>query len=208
MPHRATGARPPMTNMGLPLLFACASAVVEFVTPGPAVTAATPHSRVTLAQPSAANAADCSCRKSTIRIPCSEAPTRIGQMWPPLRVKRCVTPARLSASAISSPALPDSVTRLLCDGEGHGGRVERGLRRALATDHDHSAKPVECAAQVLDGAARHLAGRHSMLQLDHHEPGQAEPDEDLALPGPADRPEAVVRVKAGAGDRRVADPAR
>ena len=35
---------------------------MPFVTPGPAVSAATPGSRVTFAQPSAANAADASCR--------------------------------------------------------------------------------------------------------------------------------------------------
>ena len=108
MPHRATGARPPMTNIGLSLPCAWASAEAEFVTPGPAVTAATPHSRVTFAQPSAANAADCSWRVSMIRMPCSSAPISTGQMCPPLRVKRWLTPARFNASATSSPALPES----------------------------------------------------------------------------------------------------
>ena len=88
MPHRATGARPPITNIGLSFPCAWARAEAELVTPGPAVTAATPHSRVTLDQPSAANAADCSCRTSTTRMPCSAAPVRTGQIWPPLRVKR------------------------------------------------------------------------------------------------------------------------
>ena len=60
MPQRETGALPPITNIGLSPELACASAVTALVTPGPAVTAATPHSRVTFAQPSAANAADCS----------------------------------------------------------------------------------------------------------------------------------------------------
>ena len=109
MPHRATGARPPTTNIGLSLACAWASAEVELVTPGPAVTATTPHSRVTLAQPSAAKAADCSCRVSITRMPCSVAPVRIGQMWPPLSVKRWLTPARFNASATSSPAFPESI---------------------------------------------------------------------------------------------------
>ena len=39
---------------------------MPLVTPGPAVSAHTPGSRVTLAQPSAANAAVCSWRTSTI----------------------------------------------------------------------------------------------------------------------------------------------
>ncbi len=108
MPHRATGARPPIRNIGLSLARAWANAVAELVTPGPAVTAATPHSRVTLDQPSAANAADCSWRTSMIRMPCSVAPVRIGQMCPPFKVNRWLTPARFRARATSSPALPES----------------------------------------------------------------------------------------------------
>ena len=108
IPHRVMGARPPMTNIGVSLAWAWANADAELVTPGPAVTAATPHSRVTLAHPSAANAADCSWRTSMMRMPCSVAPVRIGQMWPPLSVNRWLTPARLRASATSSPALPES----------------------------------------------------------------------------------------------------
>jgi len=49
-----------MTKIGLSAACAWAIAEAELVTPGPAVTAATPTCRVTLAQPSAANAADCS----------------------------------------------------------------------------------------------------------------------------------------------------
>jgi hypothetical protein len=45
------------------------------VTPGPAVSAQTPGWRVTFAQPSAANAADCSWRVSTIAIPSSRQPS-------------------------------------------------------------------------------------------------------------------------------------
>ena len=56
-PQRIAGARPPSTTIGE--LFCCAepSALMPFVTPGPAVSAATPGSRVTFAHPSAAKAA-------------------------------------------------------------------------------------------------------------------------------------------------------
>ena len=45
------------------------------VTPGPAVSAHTPGSRVTFAQPSAANAADCSWRTSTSSMPSVRQPS-------------------------------------------------------------------------------------------------------------------------------------
>src|SRR5262249_58129789 len=59
-PQRACGARPPTTSIGVPLRYAEVIALTPFVTPGPAVNAATPGRRVTLAQPSAANVAVCS----------------------------------------------------------------------------------------------------------------------------------------------------
>jgi hypothetical protein len=48
---------------------------MPFVTPGPAVSAHTPGSRVTLAQPSAANAAADSWRTSTRSIPSVRHPS-------------------------------------------------------------------------------------------------------------------------------------
>ena len=51
-----------------------ASALMPFVTPGPAVSAQTPIVRVTLAHPSAANAAACSCRTSTTSMPSARHP--------------------------------------------------------------------------------------------------------------------------------------
>jgi hypothetical protein len=56
---------------------ACADAIalIAFVTPGPAVTAATPGRRVTFAQPSAANAAVCSWRTSTMSMPSARQPS-------------------------------------------------------------------------------------------------------------------------------------
>src|SRR5438477_11248051 len=59
MPHRATGARPLITYIGLSFPWDWARAAAELVTPGPAVTAATPPARGPLAQPSASDAADC-----------------------------------------------------------------------------------------------------------------------------------------------------
>ncbi len=47
--------------------YAEVTAETELVTPGPAVTTASPGRRVSLAVPSAANVAVCSCRTSTIR---------------------------------------------------------------------------------------------------------------------------------------------
>ena len=51
------------------------SALMPFVTPGPAVSAQTPGSRVTFAQPSAANAAADSWRTSTMSMPSSRQPS-------------------------------------------------------------------------------------------------------------------------------------
>ena len=110
IPQRASGARPPTTRSGLSLECAAVIAESALVTPGPAVTAATPHSRVIFDQPSAAKVAVCSCRVSTIRIPCSTEPVSIGQMWAPLRVKRWLVPACFKARTISSPVLPESDT--------------------------------------------------------------------------------------------------
>src|SRR5439155_7511760 len=51
-PQRACGARPPITSIGVPLSDADVMALMPLVTPGPAVNAATPGRRVTLAHPS------------------------------------------------------------------------------------------------------------------------------------------------------------
>ena len=74
-PQRIAGARPPSTSIGE--WFCCAepSALIPFVTPGPAVSAQTPGSRVTFAQPSAANAAADSWRTSTRSIPSVRQPS-------------------------------------------------------------------------------------------------------------------------------------
>ena len=74
-PQCACGARPPSTSIGERFCAADAIALIPFVTPGPAVSAHTPSSRVTLAQPSAANAAVCSWRVSTSAIPSLRQPS-------------------------------------------------------------------------------------------------------------------------------------
>ena len=74
-PHRNCGARPPRTRIGELFCRADAIALIPLVTPGPAVRAHTPGVRVTFAHPSAANAADCSCRTSTMSIPSARHPS-------------------------------------------------------------------------------------------------------------------------------------
>ncbi|GAB4697313.1 hypothetical protein MOKP118_07300 [Mycobacterium avium subsp. hominissuis] len=75
MAHRCAGARPPSTTSGEEFCCAAAIALIPLVTPGPAVSAATPGSRVTFDQPSAANVAVCSCRVSISRMPSSRQPS-------------------------------------------------------------------------------------------------------------------------------------
>src|SRR5439155_6238388 len=68
-PQRNCGARPARTTSGDPLSLAVVMALTPLVTPGPAVSTATPGRRVSLASPSAANVAVCSWRTSTMRHP-------------------------------------------------------------------------------------------------------------------------------------------
>ena len=75
IPQRIAGARPPSTSIGESFICAEAIALMPLVTPGPAVSAQTPGSRVAFAQPSAANAADCSWRVSTMSMPSSRQPS-------------------------------------------------------------------------------------------------------------------------------------
>ena len=75
IPHRIAGARPPSATTGEAFICADAIALMPLVTPGPAVSAHTPGSRVALAHPSAANAAACSWRVSTRSIPSSRQPS-------------------------------------------------------------------------------------------------------------------------------------
>ena len=74
-PQRHAGARPPSTSIGERFCIAEVIALMPLVTPGPAVSAHTPGSRVTFAQPSAANAAEDSWRTSTMSMPSSRQPS-------------------------------------------------------------------------------------------------------------------------------------
>ena len=57
------------------LLGGAERALMPLVTPGPAVSAHTPGVRVTLAHPSAANAAEASCLVSTMSMPSARHPS-------------------------------------------------------------------------------------------------------------------------------------
>ena len=102
-PQRICGARPPSTSSGEWFCIAPAIALMPFVTPGPAVSAATPGSRVTFAQPSAANAAACSWRTSTMSMPSSLHPSYTEKRCPPESVNSLLTPCALRRLAISRP---------------------------------------------------------------------------------------------------------
>ena len=73
-PWLNVGAAPPRSTSGLCAAHAFATPVTASVTPGPAVTIATPTPRVSRAQASAACAAACSWRVSTRRTPSSTQP--------------------------------------------------------------------------------------------------------------------------------------
>jgi len=73
-PWLKVGAAPPSSTRGELAAQAFATPVTASVTPGPAVTIATPTPRVRRAQASAAWAAACSWRVSTSRIPSSTQP--------------------------------------------------------------------------------------------------------------------------------------
>ena len=87
----------------LQFAWAPAIALVPLVTPGPAVSAATPTPRVALAKPSAAKAAVCSWRTSTISMPSSLQPSYMENRWPPESVNRCVTPRDFKTLATIRP---------------------------------------------------------------------------------------------------------
>ena len=102
-PLSRVAVAPPNSTTGDCAICAFLTAVTVLVTPGPAVTAATPIVPVIRATASAANTAFASSRTSTTRIPRACAPVRIGEMWPPHSVNRCVTPCRARTSAMMSP---------------------------------------------------------------------------------------------------------
>src|SRR6266536_2786105 len=109
--QHAAGARPPSTSSDEPLNQAVVTALTLLVTPGPAVTTARPGARVSLAMPSAANTAVCSCRTSTSGSGGSAltAPSYSGNTCPPERVNIALTPWRLAAATARAPPCPSSL---------------------------------------------------------------------------------------------------
>ena len=97
------GAAPPSRIRGVCAIWAFLSAVIELVTPGPAVTAATPGTPEIRPTASAANTALTSSLTSTTRIPSFLAPVRIGDMWPPQRVNKNCTPRCRNTCPMMSP---------------------------------------------------------------------------------------------------------
>ena len=86
-PLSRVAVAPPKISKGVCASCAFFTAVSVLVTPGPAVTAATPGTPVMRATASAANTALASWRTSTMSMPRAFAPVRIGEMCPPQRVK-------------------------------------------------------------------------------------------------------------------------
>ena len=122
LPQRLAGARPPTTTIGEPANCAWAIALTPLVTPGPAVSTASPGTRVSLPVASAANAAVCSWRTSTSRIGGSAftAPSYIGKTWAPERVNIVSTPWARATATASSPGVAAQLRAV--GGAGGGGR--------------------------------------------------------------------------------------
>ena len=112
LPQRLAGARPPTTTIGDPANWACAIALTPLVTPGPAVSTASPGTRVSLPVASAAKAAVCSWRTSSSRIGGSAvtAPSYIGNTWAPERVNMVSTPCIRATATASCPLWPSRVS--------------------------------------------------------------------------------------------------
>ena len=83
------------------------------MTPGPAVSTASPGVRVSLPVASAAKAAVCSCRTSRICIGgwAFTAPSYIGKTWAPESVNMVRTPWARATATACSPAWPVSLSR-------------------------------------------------------------------------------------------------
>ncbi len=79
-PFRIVAVAPPKRTIGDWAIWAFLTAVMVLVTPGPAVTAATPGRPVIRAVASAAKTAFRSSRQSTTLMPRSLAPMRMGEM--------------------------------------------------------------------------------------------------------------------------------
>ena len=158
---------------------------MPLVTPGPAVSAATPGWRVAFAQPSAANAADCSWRVSTMSIPSSRQPSKIEKMWPPESVNSFVTPWAFSRFATSRPPctagcllllgllLGRHARRLSQDRALQRARRSRAARPAPSSTPDAARLSSTCSGrEAPDDRARHvlLAQHPGDRELGHRDP--------------------------------------
>ena len=103
-PFNSVAAAPPRSNNGDCANCAFLIAVIVFVTPGPAVTTATPIVFVILEVASAANTAEASSLTCTISIPSSSHPTKIGEICPPHKVKIVEMLFPLRKELIKKPA--------------------------------------------------------------------------------------------------------
>ena len=77
------GGQPPISSTGTRASVAFAIAVTVLVTPGPAVTIATPSAPVSSAWACAMWTAAPSSRTSTMRMPSRATWSQIGWIWPP-----------------------------------------------------------------------------------------------------------------------------
>ena len=94
---------PPIRTTGDCAICAFFTAVIVFVSPGPAVTTATPGLSDNRVTASAAKTAVTSWRTSITLMLFSLAATKMGEMWPPHSVKRCSVPWRMRALATLWP---------------------------------------------------------------------------------------------------------
>src|SRR5262252_10321915 len=105
------GGQPPISSTGTRARYALAIAVTVLVTPGPAVTMATPSLPVSSAWACAMWTAAPSSRTSTMPTPSRATWSQIGWMWPPCRPKTRSTPRRARKRAIHAAQLLGSVAR-------------------------------------------------------------------------------------------------
>ena len=195
-PQRACGARPPSTTTAEPLKCACVMAEMPLVTPGPAVSTASPGRRVSRAWPSAAKAAVCSCRTSTMRVGGSRltAASYSGKTCPPDSVNSVSTPkgGGRPAPARRRGRGPSFRNRVPCDTGvcphrvAHRYRSLRGGVMATARPMSNSSTVVTTRPAPSGGAGG--AGESDLHAADH--PVGVDPHIDLG------------RASAGIGARR------
>src|SRR6478672_6547318 len=210
LPQRLAGARPPTTTIGEPANCACAMALTPLVTPGPAVSTASPGTRVSLPVASAAKAAVCSWRTSSSRIGGSAftAPSYIGKTCAPERVNIVSTPCARATATASSPACPLSSPG---SGDPSSGKSVLSLVRVAAS----------LMPRRLLGRSREVVGVGRLQGVHEHQQqvgpelrrlgahGQLEvqrPQEGLGVAADQERVAVVVGALGPGGGREAGDP--